>query len=166
MHYLTVSDVAAQTGHARADILEALRAGRVPGATRRPGGAWAIPRDVAHLAAPVTHPGPAVSGGDATGPGATRPDTGALEDDPATPRLRALIETARRVDRVLAPVSTRSARAAASSVWRHVEVASRHDVDRDGACRHDAWSWPCPDYRDAADAVRDLAAVILEGAES
>lgn len=160
---LTLTEAVQRTGLARADLAAALKAGRVPGARKMPGGAWAIPPQALEA---LNRIDPVLE----TEDGADRDNAttrGPLVGVEPTSTLTQLVDLARRVERATADLSTsRPARAAADAVWRHVQAAGRHEADRDGTCRHCGWQYPCPDRTDAAAAVLDAARVILDGGAS
>lgn len=166
MAALTATEVATRIGIPRADVLDALERGRVPGARKVRGGAWAIPDDALGAFVPGTDSTPDLerSGADRDRE-STEPVATPSHRTPARPtQLRELVDLARRIDRALDGLTVRSARVAPDLAWRLVEVAARHEVDRDGRCRHCRWQSPCPDREDAVDAVLAAYAAIVEGA--
>lgn len=163
---MTATEVAERTGATRADVIAACESGQLPGATRSNGqrGAWAIPPAALNTwppFIPVNHDDPAT--GDVDGAVWAERSEGTAAQRTAS--VRELVDVARRVERTQDGIGTRPSRAVPALVWRHVETAARHTQDRDGSCRHDGWPWPCPDYSDAAAAVADAAAVLLDGAQ-
>jgi hypothetical protein len=165
---LTLSEASSRTGLPRATLLAYLDAGVLPGARKVRGGAWAIPPESLDA---VNRIDPAPSEGDGVdrdnNTARRTASTVADEPTPGSAPLGDLVDIARRVERATSSLSTsRPARAACDAVWRLVQAAARHEVDRDGACRQCGWAWPCPDRVDAVAAVLDAGRVVLEGADS
>lgn len=139
MEYESVAKRAQRTGEPPAMIRRDAAAGRIPGAVRIGGhrSPWALP------IGPVNANTPAPSGA-----GVTRTQTGTSGPRPdlmSTGEPVDVIGTARRVAGRVSVVHTLPARALADLAFSVAAVASRHGVNRDGACAACGWTYPCPD---------------------
>jgi hypothetical protein len=153
--YITTDVYAARTGRTITAVRNACAAGAIPGALRigGPRSRWAIPEtdttpegSTPSRAVPEPHPRQA-------------------RRDDVTSSGTPTITAACRVSDALATVPTsRPARATRRAAWDVLATTSRHQTNRDGACAHCGWTWPCPDYRDGAATLAALEAIVCDGA--
>lgn len=129
--------------------------GQVPGAIRlgSPGSPWVVLDE-------HTAQGPAAVNGSR----ALADSTTGVTAPHSTPEQPQPIAQLLTIVAAVQGITTRPARAIPAAGTVLLLVAQRHAMNRDGACGHCQWTWPCPDYVDATTALTAMHDTITAGA--